>query len=150
MIRAATVEDAGVIDKLLTQLGYAETLSFLPKRIQELLEHPDAMLFLYESEGKVVALLSLHLIPQIALFGSFLRISYFIVDEKVRSQKIGTEFEALATQIAKEKECDRIEVHCHERRNDAHRFYEQHGYIESPKYFVKQITFKRSYNVQRV
>lgn len=139
MICLAKVEDAPIIAELLTQLGYAKTLSFIPKRIQELLENPDAMLFLYKYESKVVALLSLHVIPQIALFGSFLRISYFVVDETVRSREIGTEFEALATKIAKERACDRIEVHCHERRKDAHRFYEQHGYIESPKYFIKHL-----------
>lgn len=141
MIRTAKVEDAEVIAKLLAQLDYAETLSFLPQRIQELIEHPDAMLFLYELEGDVVALLSLHFIPQIALLGSFLRISYFVVDEKVRSHKIGSKFEALAVKIAKEKGCNRLEVHCHERRKDAHRFYEKHGYSESPKYFVKHITY---------
>lgn len=139
MIRIAKVEDADVIAGLLTQLGYQKTLSFMPNRIQELLDNPDAMLFLYESEGKVVALLSLHVIPQIALFGSFLRISYFVVDETVRSREIGAELEALATKIAKERACDRIEVHCHERRKDAHRFYERHEYIESPKYFIKNL-----------
>lgn len=143
MIRTATVDDADAIEKLLVQLGYADTSSFISTRISELLAHPDAMLFLYELEGRVVALLSLHLIPQIALLGSFLRISYFIVDEHTRSRRIGTELEALATKVAEEKGCDRIEVHCHERRTDAHRFYEQHGYIESAKYYVKQITLKR-------
>ena len=150
MIRPATVEDAHVIEKLLTELGYADTSSFISIRINELLEHPDAMLFLYELEGLPVALLSLHIIPQIALFGSFLRISYFIVEENARSLKIGSELEAFATHIAQEKRCDRIEVHCHERRKDAHRFYEQHGYVESSKYYVKQITLKRNYDAKGV
>lgn len=150
MIRPANVEDASVIAKLLAELGYADTSSFISTRVSELLEHPDAMLFLYESKGKVVALLSLHLIPQLALLGSFLRISYFIVEENARSLKIGSELEAFATHIAQEKRCDRIEVHCHERRKDAHRFYEQHEYVESPKYYVKQITLKRSYDAKGV
>jgi len=139
MIREATVDDAQAIVSLLTQLGYADTHAFMHVRIRELLKNPDALLFCYESEGKVVALLSLHVIPQIALLGSFLRISYFVVDEKARSHKIGAELEAYATRIAKESGCDRIEVHCHERRKDAHRFYERHGFVESPKYFVKHL-----------
>ena len=72
MIRPATVEDAHVIEKLLAKLGYTDTSSFISTRINELSKHPDAMLFLYELEGSPVALLSLHIIPQIALFGSFL------------------------------------------------------------------------------
>ena len=140
MIRNATVEDSDCLVELLAQLGYADTQRFLKMRIGELLENPDAMLFCYEYEGSVVALLSLHVIPQIALLGSFLRISYFVVNEAMRSHHIGSEFEAFATQIAKERGCDRIEVHCHERRTDAHRFYTRQGYSESPKYFIKQIT----------
>jgi GNAT superfamily N-acetyltransferase len=139
MIREASVADADVIVQLLEQLGYADTHSFIHVRIQELLKNPDALLFCYESEGNVIALLSLHVIPQIALLGSFLRISYFVVDENARSRKIGAELEALASQIAKEKGCDRIEVHCHKRRTEAHRFYERRGFIESPKYFVKYL-----------
>ena len=140
MIRNATVEDSDHLVELLTQLGYANTQHFLKARIEELLDHPDAMLFCYEIEGRVIALLSLHVIPQIALLGSFLRISYFIVDETMRSHHIGAELEAYASHIAKERGCNRIEVHCHERRTEAHRFYEQHGFVESPKYFIKQIT----------
>lgn len=137
MIRQATLNDQESIVSLLEQLGYANTEAFMQERIETLLNHPDAMLFCYESKGSVVALLSLHVIPQIALLGSFLRISYFVVDEKARSLNIGAELEALASHIAKEKGCDRIEVHCHERRKDAHRFYERQGYKESPKYFMK-------------
>jgi GNAT superfamily N-acetyltransferase len=141
MIRNATAEDSDRIVELLAQLGYANTHSFCKERIQELLANSDAMLFCYEIEGSVIALLSLHVIPQIALLGSFLRISYFIVDEIMRSNHIGSELEAYASHIAKERGCDRIEVHCHERRKEAHRFYERHGYVESPKYFIKQITY---------
>ena len=38
----------------------------------------------------------------------------------------------------RERGCDRIEVHCHERRVDAHRFYYRQGYEESPKYLMKR------------
>ncbi|WP_263832056.1 GNAT family N-acetyltransferase [Sulfurospirillum oryzae] len=139
MIRSATINDSEMIAALLTQLGYPNTQNFIQERITSLLEHPDAMLLVYEKEEKILALLSLHVIPQIALLGSFLRISYFVVDEQARSHHIGTELEAYATHIAQEKKCDRIEVHCHERRKDAHRFYAKHGYIESPKYFIKPL-----------
>ncbi len=139
MIRSATIQDCDAIQALLTQLGYANTASFLGERIETLLTHPDAMLFVYEKERKVLALLSLHIIPQIALLGAFLRISYFVVDESARNLRIGSELEAYATQIAKENNCDRIEVHCHSRRIDAHRFYERQGYLQSPRYYVKEI-----------
>jgi hypothetical protein len=33
-----------------------------------------------------------------------------------------------------------MEVHCHSRRSEAHRFYARQGYIESPKYLMKMLT----------
>jgi len=45
-------------------------------------------------------------------------------------------------------QCDRIEVHCHQRRTevhchqrrtDAHRFYERQGYTDSSKYLIKTL-----------
>jgi GNAT superfamily N-acetyltransferase len=139
MIRPATLNDGDAIVSLLEQLGYRGTSDFIFEKMVTLLHHQDALLLVYEKNGKVVALLSLHVIPQIALEGDFLRISYFVVDESTRNQTIGAECEAYARQFAQEKECDRIEVHCHERRKNAHRFYEKHGYVESPKYFVKNL-----------
>ncbi|HZE85293.1 MAG TPA: hypothetical protein VE035_13355 [Puia sp.] len=41
--------------------------------------------------------------------------------------------------MARSRKCDRIEVHCHLRRKDAHRFYEQQGYTDSPKYLIKSL-----------
>ena len=32
---------------------------------------------------------------------------------------------------------DRMEVHCHSKRTNAHSFYARRGYEESPKYFLK-------------
>jgi hypothetical protein len=45
--------------------------------------------------------------------------------------------EAEITVQAQRRQCDRIEVHCHSRREDAHRFYYRQGYFESPKYLIK-------------
>ncbi|MDK4804535.1 GNAT family N-acetyltransferase, partial [Serratia nevei] len=33
--------------------------------------------------------------------------------------------------------CDRLEVHCHSRRERAHTFYRREGFVEAPKYFAK-------------
>gem|GEM_PF-7122871 len=52
MIREANVQDADVLATLLEQLGYENTSSFLPARIQTLLEHPDASLAVYETRPR--------------------------------------------------------------------------------------------------
>ncbi|MCU0565674.1 MAG: GNAT family N-acetyltransferase [Oculatellaceae cyanobacterium Prado106] len=61
------------------------------------------------------------------------------MDETYRSLGIGKALEEKAEELARNRGCDRLEVHCHSRRVDAHRFYLRQGYEESPKYFFKAI-----------
>ncbi|HXB92971.1 MAG TPA: GNAT family N-acetyltransferase, partial [Puia sp.] len=87
----------------------------------------------------ILAVLSLHFIPQLAVEGDFARISYFAVDDDARSQGIGRTMEERVVALARERGCHLIEVHCHERRTHAHRFYLRQGYRESPKYMIKNL-----------
>lgn len=137
-IRYATLGDAPVISRLLTQLEYPGTGSFLEGRLASMLEHPDETLLVWDGPP-VLGFLSLHFIPQIALQGDFARISYFVVDDSAHSQGIGRKLEEEATRLARERGCDRLEVHCASRRTQAHSFYAKHGYRESPKYLIKKL-----------
>jgi GNAT superfamily N-acetyltransferase len=87
----------------------------------------------------ILAFLSLHFIPQIALKGDFARISYFAVDDEARSLGIGRQLEERATRIARERGCTQMEVHCHTRRTRAQEFYARQGWMESPKYLIKRL-----------
>jgi GNAT superfamily N-acetyltransferase len=136
-IREATVNDGEAISKLLTSLDYPNTEEFIKKKIEELLNHSDARLLVAVEENNILGFISLHFIPQIALIGEFCRISYFCIDDKYRNKGIGAQLEKASTALAKERGCDRIEVHCHTRRELAHKFYYQQGYVESPKYLLK-------------
>lgn len=138
-IRQATPSDAPAISALLTQLGYPGTSDFLPQKLIKMLEHPDEILLVAEMEDQVIAFISFHIIPQIALPGDFARISYFAVDALAQSQGIGKAIEEYCSNLAQARQCDRIEVHCHSRRTDAHRFYFRQGYEESPKYLIKKL-----------
>ena len=138
-IRKANIQDWKSISKLLDQLDYLNTETFIREKIELLIAHPDEELLVYEDSSGIVAFISLHFIPQIALEGDFARISYFAVDTTIRSKGIGRQLEEYCTNLAKKRNCNRIEVHCHSRRVDAHRFYSRQGFIESPKYFIKVI-----------
>jgi N-acetylglutamate synthase-like GNAT family acetyltransferase len=139
VIRKAKADDWKSISELLTQLDYPDTASFLEAKIEVLLQDPSAELLVYELGNEAVAFISLHFIPQLALEGDFARISYFAVDEKLRNRGIGREIEEYCMQLAKDRKCDRVEVHSHSRRVDAHRFYFRQGFIESPKYLIKML-----------
>ena len=81
--------------------------------------------------------IGLHFMVQLALPGDFCRITYFCVSDAARGSGVGRALEEAAEALARARGCDRIEVHCHQRRTDAHRFYYRQGYEESPKYLMK-------------
>ena len=139
IIRDAILPDGGPLCEMLEQLGYPETAGFITEKIQTLTTRPDARLLVAELDGLPIGLISIHFIPQLALRGDFARISYFVVAETTRNLGIGRAIESKLEVLARERGCDRIEVHCHTRRTKAHRFYVDLGYEESPKYFIKRL-----------
>jgi GNAT superfamily N-acetyltransferase len=139
MIRRALHTDWPAIVRLLDQLDYPDTGKFLESRLVQMLDDPAEILLVWEDNTKIFGFLSLHFIPQIALEGDFARISYFSIDESARGQGLGARLEQHATQLARERGCELIEVHCHTRREKAHAFYFRQGYEESPKYLIKRL-----------
>jgi GNAT superfamily N-acetyltransferase len=154
-IRPAALSDAQAISRLLTQLEYPGTPDFLEVRLAAMLRDPAETLLVWEEpardadplEGeplpagppRILGVVSLHFIPQLALRGDFARISYFAVDDSARSKGIGRAMEEEATRLAREHGCELLEVHCHSRRTQAHRFYTRQGYEELPKYLIKRL-----------
>lgn len=149
-IRPAALSDAQAISRLLTQLEYPGTQDFLEVRLAAMLRDSAETLLVWEESNdqadlppagppRVLAVLSLHFIPQLALPGDFARISYFAVDDTIRSKGIGRAMEEEASRLAREHGCALIEVHCHSRRARAHEFYGRQGYVESPKYLIKRL-----------
>lgn len=138
-IREARIGDGDAIASLLAALGYPATEGFIASKIEQQLKHHDARLLVACDESQILGFISLHFIPQLALPGDFCRISYFCVSEGARSRGVGARLEEAAVALAKERGCDRMEVHCHARRELAHRFYYRQGYSESPKYLLKSL-----------
>ncbi|RFU64094.1 GNAT family N-acetyltransferase [Peribacillus glennii] len=134
-IRKAKVEDWEQISLLINQLDYPDTEPFIKEKVEKLLMDPNEELLVLEEDQSVIALISVHFIPQLAVKGDFARISYFAVDKDIRSKGVGRRIEEYCTDLAIKRNCDRIEVHCHSRRKDAHRFYMRQGFTESPKIF---------------
>ncbi|HIB8179837.1 TPA: GNAT family N-acetyltransferase [Elizabethkingia anophelis] len=139
-IRPIKESDHNIISGLLSQLGYHDTERFIKEKIKALLEIPNEYLVVIENGNEqVFGFISIHIIPQIALEGDFARISYFAVDENYRSMGAGKMLEEYCVQVATERNCDRIELHCHSRREKAHLFYYRQGYKESQKYLMKKL-----------
>jgi ribosomal protein S18 acetylase RimI-like enzyme len=138
-IRKATLADADILSDLLTQLGYPHTRGFIREKIAALTGHPDAELPVAVDGDAVVGFISIHFIPQIGLAGAFARISYLCVHEEARGRGIGGRLMSYCERLARQRGCDRIEVHSHSRRTGAHAFYDRYGFQESPKYLIKKL-----------
>ncbi|QEM09417.1 GNAT family N-acetyltransferase [Mucilaginibacter rubeus] len=138
-IRSATLADHSAISNLLTQLGYPGTQDFLPENLEKMLSQASSQVLVYDDEGEVAGFIAIDFLTQLVVKGDFIRISCFSVDENTRGKGIGKALEDYITELGKKGYCDRIEVHCHSRRVDAHRFYYRQGYSESPKYLMKSL-----------
>jgi GNAT superfamily N-acetyltransferase len=120
-------------------LGYPNTRTFIEAQIRMLVRRNDNRILVAEHKKKVVGVLALHFIPQLALPGEFARITYLCVSSKHNRSGIGRKLIKAVEALAKKRRCDRIEVHCNVRRTTAHRFYSRMQYEENPKYLFKML-----------
>ncbi len=138
--RNAAERDLAEIRELLADLGYPCEMPLLRRRLAEMIaDESEDLLVVEGTDGAVLAVVSIHYIPQLPLEGDFARISYLCVRSDARSRGIGKFVLDEVHRRARARKCDRIELHCHSRRADAHRFYRRSGYTESPKYFLKMV-----------
>ncbi|EOQ68965.1 GNAT family N-acetyltransferase [Acinetobacter pittii] len=138
-IRFAKSEDTQAICDLLKQMGYLKPLTLIQKKFELLNNDSNSKILVAEEEDKICGFLSLYFIPQIALQGDFAKICYLCVDEKMRSKGVGHLLVQEAERLARQRGCDRMELHSGMQRPLAHQFYLREGYIEAPKYFRKAL-----------
>lgn len=138
-IRSAKSEDTQAICDLLKQMGYPQPLTLIQEKFEILHNDSNSQILIAEERGKIYGFLSLYFIPQIALQGDFAKICYLCVDENMRSKGVGHFLVQEAERLAKQRGCDRMELHSGMQRPLAHQFYLREGYIEAPKYFRKAL-----------
>ncbi|MBN6528941.1 GNAT family N-acetyltransferase [Acinetobacter pittii] len=138
-IRSAKSEDTQAICDLLKQMGYPQPLALIQEKFEILHNDSNSQILIAEEKGKICGFLSLYFIPQIALQGDFAKICYLCVDENMRSKGVGHLLVQEAERLARQRGCDRMELHSGMQRPLAHQFYLREGYIEAPKYFRKAL-----------
>ena len=141
MIRLATILDIKAIRSLLEQAGYRVEKGMLQQQVNMMLGYPHQQLLVYEVDNQIVAFAAIHFIIQMAYDGELVFISSLVVAEQYRNRGIGTELEEYILMLARERKCDRIQVHSQDWQNSLHRFYGKHGYTEYPKYFSKRLMY---------
>nr|WP_275891843.1 GNAT family N-acetyltransferase [Acinetobacter pittii] len=120
-------------------MGYPQPLALIQEKFEIFHNDSNSQILITEEKGKICGFLSLYFIPQIALQGDFAKICYLCVDENMRSNGVGHLLVQEAERLARQRGCDRMELHSGMQRPLAHQFYLREGYIEAPKYFRKAL-----------
>jgi len=138
-IRTATYHDAPVIKSLLEALDCKTRNSIVIDQLESKFNKNDNQVLVCEMRKEVVGFVAVHFIPQLAIDSGVVFISYLSVDELVKGHGIEKVLEEYVVGLARERKCERIQVHSMDRRTSAHQFYLQQGYEEYQQCFIKRL-----------
>ncbi|WP_256080178.1 GNAT family N-acetyltransferase [Massilia sp. YIM B04103] len=135
-IRNAQRGDLPRIAALFWQLGYPNTMASLERRWPEF-ERREGDCWVAQVAGQIVGVLTQNYVLPLSTTGEYAVVSAFVVDETLRRLGAGRALMAHAEARAQARGCTHTELSSSMRRQPAHLFYEQVGYREVPKRFVK-------------
>lgn len=131
MIRYADKNDLEDIYKLICDLE-EEKLDFdiFSKLYREELKDEENAFLVYEKENQVIGLCHITIEYHLHHCAKICDIRELIIDASYRSCGIGALLLEKVVEISKENHCLHIELSTNQRRKEAHRFYENNGFIQ--------------------
>ena len=123
-----------LIHQLEHDLPYDAFLRQLTKKINS----NDYQIYVATENEKVIAFGELLFMQFIYEDCPRARLTSFCIHESCRNKKVGSRFLDFLEQRCQEKNCVSMELTSNARRRDAHRFYEQNGFIEYSKMYIKR------------
>lgn len=135
VIRSATDADAPILADLCSQLGYPCVTEEITHRLAALRGQANDAVLVAEDEGRVVALVHV-LGTQHLVVAPFAEVGGLVVDAAWRGRGVGAALLAAAEAWAAERGFELMRVRSNVIREDAHRFYEKHGYTNTKRQIV--------------
>ncbi|HRH56585.1 MAG TPA: GNAT family N-acetyltransferase [Chitinophagales bacterium] len=135
----ATLEDADALLSLVHQLEHFISKESLLNNLSRNLADKDYRIFVAKYNNTVVAFAELHFTHFIHETNPRARLTSFCVDSTFRNKNIGSEFLKYIEEFCRTINYLRIELTSNIRRSDAHRFYENNGYVFASKRFYKEL-----------
>jgi GNAT superfamily N-acetyltransferase len=126
--RRAESGDAGRVASLLTQLGYPTRAADVPARLARMTTDDHAAVFVAEQDGIVVGLATAHIVRVLNRPTDVTWLTTLVVDETVRGSGVGRALVDAVAEFGREAGCEWLSVTTHERRSDAHAFYDRIGF----------------------
>jgi GNAT superfamily N-acetyltransferase len=136
-IRRVRIEDAAMVAKLLTQLGYPASVADGERRLERLLASEADVQLAAVIDDEVVGLAGLQVGLAVEYDAPVGKLSELVVEERHRSRGVGRALIAAVEQEARRRGCCLLYLTTAIRRQDAHAFYESVGFEETGKRFVK-------------
>ena len=138
LIRDAESKDIPALKTLFLQLGYQTETAILAQRITA----PQSMMsaLVAETENAVCGVIVINFILPVHENRLWALISALVIEESSRGSGIGQQLLQAAERLARDKQCAQIELSSSEKRIRAHQFYENNGYKEVRKRFVKHLS----------
>jgi len=139
-VRQAHVADASRIANLLTQLGYPTRTDDVPARLSRMTGGDRAAVFVAERGGAVVGVATTHIVSVLNRSHDVAWLTALVVDESMRGSGVGRALVESVEGFARQNGCEWLSVTTHERRTDAHAFYQRIGFEHTGRRFGKTIT----------
>ena len=130
--------DAAALAMLIGQLGYDAGANDVTERLAAMAAEGRVVL-VAELDGAVVGCLSTSAMRVLHRPAPVGRISMMVVDEALRSRGIGAALVHAVEGALAAEGCYMIEVISHQRRTEAHRFYERLGYDRTSVRLAKEL-----------
>ncbi len=137
LTRKAVFEDAEQTAGLLGELGYPNTAAFARSKIVELSKSDNDTLLVAEADGALIGVAHLHVSELLHEPGRLGRIMAIVVRDSHRRSGVGRKLMTSLEALARGAGCIKMELTSGVHRDGAHAFYENLGYVEKPRRFVK-------------
>lgn len=138
LVRQAEVSDAERISTLMHQLGYQASPELIKRKLLVLENSANDLVLVADDDGSVVGIVSLHAQEMFHQEGRLGRITSLVIDEHCRGEGVGALLVSEADQFFKRVGCVRAEVTSGDHRPQAHVFYQQQGYQQDERRFLKR------------
>ena len=135
--RTANEADAPDLLALFQQLGYSVDLDDLRALLRE--DNPYRYTLVALVEEQLSGVIVVNLLEPMHEKGRWGLISALVIDESCRGAGVGRVLLLDAERIAAARGCTQIELSSSERREQAHQFYQNNGYREVRKRFLKSL-----------
>lgn len=123
--------------RLATQLGYASDATQMTARLAHLEGHADIRALVAEQDGRVAGFIGFMVFPAFHRDGLHGYVTAMVVDEALRGAGIGGALLVAAETWFAERQVKRVNLTTALHREDAHDFYEKHGYTFTGRRYTK-------------